>query len=68
MAQKQLISIPPSLIPTSPPPYNMSQPDYVSIIRNLEQQIAMLMAAITGGAVRRAGRGGRTMSTEVARP
>jgi len=68
LAQEQLISIPPPLIPTSPPPYNMSQPDYVSIIRNLEQQIAMLMAAITGGAVRRAGRGGGAMSTEVARP
>ena len=55
---------PPS--PSPPPPYNMSQPDYPTIIRKLQEQIAALTAQVRAGAERRGG-GGASAATEVAK-
>jgi len=47
----------------SPPPYhNMSQPDYSSIIRQLQEQVKVLIAQLAGRSL------GATMTTEVAKP
>jgi len=65
---------PPPRTPSSsslPPPYSMSQPDYVTIIRQLQEQVATLTAQLgqQGGG----GGGGRVAAataeaTEVAKP
>ena len=52
--------ISPSLSP--PPLYNISQPDYISIIRNLEKQVAALSALVVRKGVRRG-----AVNTEVAK-
>ena len=62
--QEQSLSTPLPLIPLSlspPPPYKISQPDYPTIIRQLQEQITTLSEQVAA----RAGEG--AMSTEVAK-
>jgi len=56
----------PSLLPLLPPPYTMSQHDYPTIIRQLQEQIAALIAQV-GGAVGRGVGVGTLAATEVAK-
>jgi len=57
----------PSLSPSPPPPYTMSQLDYLAIIRQLQEQIAVLTAQVGGAAERGVGEGA-SAATEVAKP
>ena len=61
----------PSSTPSPPPPYNMSQPDYVTIIRQLQEQVAALTAQLGqqggGGGGERAA-AATAEATEVAKP
>ena len=52
---------------SSPPPYNMSQPDYPTIIRQLQEQVAALTTQL---GQQQGGGGGRRIAeeTEVAKP
>jgi len=54
----------PSLSLSPPPPYTISQPDYPAIIRQLQEQIAVLTAQVGGAAGRRVG-GGASPATKV---
>ena len=61
----------PSSTPTPPPPYNMSQSNYVTIIRQLQEQVAALTAQL--GQQRGGGGEGRAAAamaeaTEMAKP
>jgi len=59
---------PPSLSLLPPPPYTMSQPDYLAIIQQLQEQIATLTAQVGGGEVERRIGGNAAVATEVAKP
>jgi len=64
LAQEQSLPIPPLLTflsPSPPPPYGMSQPNYLAIIRQLQEQIMVLTVQIRGRGVE----GEATMSIEV---
>ena len=58
-----LISL--SLSPLPPPPYTMNQPNYPAIIRQLQEQIAVLIAQVEGAAEREVG--DAAAATEVAK-
>ena len=57
----------PSSSPSPPPPYDMSQPDYPTIIRQLQEQVAALTAQL---GQQQGGEDGRRIAeeTEVAKP
>jgi len=57
----------PSSSPSPPPPYDMSQPDYPTITRQLQEQVAALTAQL---GQQQGGGGGRRIAeeTEVAKP
>ena len=58
---------PPSLSLSPPPPYTMSQSNYPAIIRQLQEQITVLIAQVGGAGGRGVGRGALAV-TEVAKP